>query len=126
MDLLGKCRLGSSCGAPGGRSVFLDQPCGLRLEGTALPHPTSTLCHTCIPDSFCPQLTPTSYPIYGLVASQLGDVDTPTLLPDGVSEEGLVWLWLVVSLRVAGWAGVAAGWRMLHRQCIAPLLTPEA
>lgn len=37
-----------------------------------------------IPDSFCPQLTPTSYPIYGLVASQLGDVDTPTLLPDGV------------------------------------------
>ncbi|PRW60703.1 Pleiotropic drug resistance 1 [Chlorella sorokiniana] len=30
-------------------------------------------------------ITPTSYPIYGLVASQLGDVDTPTLLPDGVS-----------------------------------------
>lgn len=30
-------------------------------------------------------ITPTSYPIYGLVASQLGNVDTPTVLPDGVS-----------------------------------------
>lgn len=35
------------------------------------------------------QITPTSYPIYGLVASQLGDVDTPTLLPDGVSRQSV-------------------------------------